>query len=150
MDAMHLVTQKIKDTWRRKKMASILFLDIQVAFPNTVKEHLIHNVKSRQVPSTYICLFDCMLSNCKTQIRVNDYTSAPIDINNGTMQGCPLSTIFYAYYNTDLKDIARGKNELSTGFVDDCAFIAVSNTLKDTHQILQNMMEHTNGGLEWS
>ena len=147
---MHLVTQKIKDAWRRKKMASILFLDIQAAFLNTVKERLLHNMKSRQVPTAYINLFKCMLSNCKTQIRFNDYTSEPININNGTMQGCPLSMILYTYYNADLIDLARGKNELSTGFVDDCAFVAIGDTLKDTHQTLWNMMEHSNSGLEWS
>ena len=38
MDTMHLVVHKIKEVWRRKKVASILFLDIQAAFPNTVKE----------------------------------------------------------------------------------------------------------------
>ena len=46
-DAMHLIAQKIKDTWRAKKVALILFLDIQAAFPNTVKERLLHNMKSR-------------------------------------------------------------------------------------------------------
>ena len=149
-DVMHLVTQKIKDAWRRKKMASILFLDIQPAFPNTVKERLLHNMKSRRVPSAYVNLFECMLSNHKTQIRFNDYTSEPININNGTMQGCPLSMILYTYYNADLIDLARGKNELSTGFVDDCMFVAIGDTLKDMHQTLQNMMEHSNSGLEWS
>ena len=45
-DAMHLIAQKIKDAWQAKKVASILFLDIQAAFPNTVKERLLHNMKS--------------------------------------------------------------------------------------------------------
>ena len=46
-DTMHLVTQKIKDVWRKKKTASVLFLDIQATFPNTVRERLIHNMRSR-------------------------------------------------------------------------------------------------------
>ena len=82
------------------------------------------------------------------QIRFNDYTSEPININNGTMQGCPLSMILYTYYNVDLIDLAIGKNELSTGFVDNSTFVATGTTLGDTHQILWNMMEHSNGGLE--
>ena len=53
-DAMHLVVHKIKDAWRAKKVASILFLDIQAAFPNTVKDHLLHDMKSRRTPTTYI------------------------------------------------------------------------------------------------
>ena len=45
-DAMHLITYKIKDTWRASKVASIPFLNIQAAFPNTVKLCLLHNLKS--------------------------------------------------------------------------------------------------------
>jgi hypothetical protein len=42
-DAMLLVVHKIKNAWRHGKVAAALFLDIQGAFPNTVKEQLIHN-----------------------------------------------------------------------------------------------------------
>ncbi len=40
-DAMHLLTYRIKDTWRKGKVASVLFLDIEGAFPNTVPEKLV-------------------------------------------------------------------------------------------------------------
>ena len=44
-DAMLLVTYEIKDAWRNGKMAAALFLDIQGAFSNMVKEQLIHNMR---------------------------------------------------------------------------------------------------------
>ena len=53
-DTMHPIVHKIKDAWRAKKVASILFLDIQAAFLNTVKDQLLHNMKSRRIPTTYI------------------------------------------------------------------------------------------------
>ena len=40
-DAMHLLTYRIKDTWHKGKVASVLFLDIEGAFPNTVPEKLV-------------------------------------------------------------------------------------------------------------
>ena len=58
--------------------------------------------------------------------------------------------LLYAYYNADLMDIAKGKSELPTGFMDDCAFVAVADTIDETHVILKNMIEHTNSGLDWS
>ena len=150
MDAMHLVISKIKDAWRASKVTSALFLDIQSPFPNTVKEQLLHNMKTHQVPSRYIHLFDNMLSKCSTQLRFDDFLLAPIQICNGTTQGCPLSMLLYIYYNTDLIDIARAKQELSTGFVDDCTFVATVDTLVKTHIILRDMMERSGGGLKWS
>ena len=58
--------------------------------------------------------------------------------------------MLYVFYNADLINIAKGKFELSTGFVDDCAFIAVANSLDEAHLVLKNMMECTGGSLEWS
>ena len=124
-------------------MALILFLGIQAAFPNTVKEHLLHNMKTHPVPTSYIRLFNCMLSGRQTRLHFDDFISDPI-------QGCPLSMLLYAFYNAELIEIAHGKNELAAGFVDDCAFVAVADTLDDTHKILKDMMECPNRGLDWS
>jgi len=44
-DAMLLVVHKIKSVWQRGKVAVALFLDVQGAFPNMVKEQLIHNMR---------------------------------------------------------------------------------------------------------
>ena len=120
---MHLVTTKIKDAWRAGKATSAVFLDIQAAFPNTVKERLLHNLKPQHVPSQYIQIFDNIHSNHSTQLYFNNFLSNLIQIHNGMTQGCPLSMILYAYYNADLVDIVKGKWELSMGFIDDCALL---------------------------
>ena len=49
-DALHALTYRIKDAWRKKQVIAVLFLDIEGAFPNAVNEHLVHNLKSRRVP----------------------------------------------------------------------------------------------------
>ena len=54
------------------------------------------------------------------------------------------------YYNADLIDITKGKWELSTGFVNDCAFVVIADNIDNMHLILKNMMEQPNGGLDWS
>ena len=52
-DAMLLMVHKIKDTWRHGKVAMALFLDVQGAFLNTVKEQLIHNMRMCRVPKCF-------------------------------------------------------------------------------------------------
>ena len=47
-DTMHYLIHKIQSVWRNNKAASILFLDIEGAFPNTVMAKLIHNLKKRK------------------------------------------------------------------------------------------------------
>jgi hypothetical protein len=44
-DALLLVTSQIKNTWRKSKVTGVLFLDIQGAFLNMVKDQLIHDMK---------------------------------------------------------------------------------------------------------
>jgi hypothetical protein len=36
---------RIKNAWRKKKVASVLFLDIKGAFPNAVPEKLVQNMR---------------------------------------------------------------------------------------------------------
>jgi hypothetical protein len=40
-DTLHLLTYRIKDAWQKGKVASVLFLDIEGAFSNTVPEKLV-------------------------------------------------------------------------------------------------------------
>ena len=97
-----------------------------------------------------------MLSNSSIQLHFDDFLSKPIHLHNGTTQDCPLSMILYGYYNANLIhnanpiDMAQGIQELSTCFVDHCAFIATANTLDEAQAILKNMMERNNETLDWS
>lgn len=53
-DGIHYLVGKIKTAWGKKKVASILFLDVEGAFPNTVTDRLIHNLKKRWIPTAYV------------------------------------------------------------------------------------------------
>ena len=53
--------------------------------------------------------------------------------------------LLYIIYNSDLVDIAKGKNELTLAFVDDAAFIAIGKTFQETDAILTNMLECEGG-----
>ena len=62
-DSMLLMMHTIKEAWRKCKVASVLFLDVQGAFPNMVKEVLIHNMRTQGVPSQYIRMTQLMLTD---------------------------------------------------------------------------------------
>ena len=151
-DSMLLLTQSIKDAWRSKKVASVLFLDVQGAFPNVVKKVLLHNMRLRGVPSEYIRVTELMLTGRKTRLSFDDFLSAFIPIDNGNNQGCPLSMLFYAFYNAGLLEISHPdcKDEKQFGFVDDVALLAVGSDFTETYQKLSDMMNHPHGAFDWS
>ena len=149
-DAMLLVTHKVKEAWRRGKVATALFLDVQGAFSNTVKDQLIHNMRMRRVPECFIKIVTALLMGCTTRLKFNDYLSEVLQLDNGTTQGNPSSMLYYSFYNTPLIKVASSEDELSPGFVNNSMMLAISNTLVQCHAKLKDMMERLGGGFEWS
>ncbi|OJA13662.1 hypothetical protein AZE42_13373 [Rhizopogon vesiculosus] len=96
----------IKDAWRSHKVVSVLFLDIEGAFPNAVTNRLIHNMRMRRIPTSIIDFTERLLTNRKTQLRFDGFTSDWIPIDNGIGQGDPLSMILYIIYSSDLVEVA--------------------------------------------
>jgi hypothetical protein len=46
-DAIQYLVHKIKDAWRDDQVVSVLFLNVEGAFPNAVTSRLLHNLKKR-------------------------------------------------------------------------------------------------------
>jgi hypothetical protein len=149
-DAMHLLTLRIKSAWRAGKVAAVLFLDIEGAFPNAVPERLVHNLRKRKVPEKYAKFVSNMLQDRVTTLRFDGYTSPPIQIDNGIGQGDPLSMVMYQYYNADLLDIPIDKDEDAMAYVDDSLMIAIAENFEEAHVKLADMMGRAGGVAEWS
>ena len=148
-NTMMLVNHKIKDAWRSGKVTAVLFLDVQGAFPNMVKEQLIHNMRARQVPECFINITQAFLTGQSTCLKFDDYLSRPLPFGNGTTQGDPSSMLYYLFYNAPLISTATSDDKLSPGFVDDSMMLAMGNSLRQCHEKLKDMMERP-GGFEWS
>ena len=149
-DSLHLLVDTIKAAWRRKQVVSVLFLDIEGAFPNAVTERLLHNLRTRRIPETYVQLIYHMLTGRRNRLKFDDYTSEWFNLDNGIVQGNPLSMVLYLFYNADMIDIPRGRSEMCLGYVDDTALVAAASSFTGTHRILKSMMVHRNGGYDWS
>ena len=149
-DSLHLFETTVRHAWRQGKVVSALFLDIEGAFPNAVTDRLIHNMRMRRLPKGITSYTERLLTGRKTRLRFDDYTSDWVSITNGIGQGDPLSMILYIIYNSDLVDVARGKDELALAFVDDTAFLAIGKTFDETHRTLNDMLERAGGGYQWS
>ena len=102
MDTMLLVTHKIKDVWRKGETVAALFLDVQGAFLNTVKEQLVHNMHIRRVPDCFIDIVNHSLTGHTTHLKFDDFFSEPIPLDIGMTQ-CDLSyMLYYSFYNMPL------------------------------------------------
>ena len=149
-DAMHLLTYKIKGAWRKGKVAAVLFLDIEGAFPNAVPSKLLHNLKKRKVPNKLINFTAGLLEGRITTLKFDDHISAPFPVDNGIGQGDPLSMALYQFYNADILDIPKTSNESAIAYVDDALLLTVADSFVQAHQMLANMMIRQKGVIDWS
>jgi ribonuclease HI len=150
-DAIHYLIHKIKAAWREDQVASVLFLDVEGAFPNAVTDRLIHNLKRRRIPAMLVRFVAILLANRRTRLRFDDYTSEYMDITNGIGQGDPLSMLLYIIYNADLLEITENDAmEDALGYVDDIALLAKGDDFEESTNRLKMMMTKEDGGLQWS
>ena len=150
-DAVHLLVNKVNAAWRVNKVDSVLFLDVEGAFPNAVTSRLIHNLRRRRIPTSITNFVKQLLSDRKTRLKFDDFTSGIINITNGIGQGDPLSMLLYILYNADMLDIPDNpQEEDAIGYVDDIALIATGTGFEETTQRLTDMMTRNGGGLQWS
>ncbi|KAL7281623.1 hypothetical protein ACG7TL_004940 [Trametes sanguinea] len=150
-DSIHLVTKAVKDAWRPGDVASIVFLNIKSAFPAALPEWLYHNLCMRGVPVEYVAWLRIKLTGCKTRLRFDDFTSDLFDIVSGIDQGCPLSVILYAFYNSpliDSADLAAG--ERAVGSMDDVALVTTGKTCDVCHDKVRSFMDREGGAQQWS
>jgi hypothetical protein len=149
-DALHILAHTIKKAWRAGKIAAVLFLDIEGAFPNAVPSRLIHNLRKCRIPGKYVNFVEKMLTGRSTSLKYDGYMSAPLEIDNGIGQGDPLSMVLYQYYNTDLLDIPRDTSKGALAYVDDTIMIAMAKNFTEAHKKLADMMCREGGVSEWS
>ena len=148
-DVMHLLTNEIKMSWRAGEVTSVLFLDIEGAFPNAVPSCLVHNLCKCGVPTKIVSFVHNMLTEQITTLKFDGYTSEPINIDNGIGEGNLLLMVLYQFYNADLIEIPKAKGESAMAYVNDSMMIMMASTFPEMHHMLMDMMERVGGVAEW-
>jgi hypothetical protein len=123
-DAIHALIYKIKDTWHKKRVVSVLFLDIEGVFLNADNKKLLWNMKKQQVSTKLIQFTGNLLCSRTTRLKFDNFISEDIHINNSIGQGDLLSMVLYQFYNTDILDIPKSDNKAAMAYVDDVILIA--------------------------
>jgi len=103
----------------------------------------------RKIPELYVQFIDRMLTDRCTRLKFNGYTSDWMAIDNGIVQGDPLSMLLYLFYNTDLLADPK-KEEAKLAYVDDANFYAEGDDFQEVYDCLWDMMCREWGGQDWS
>ena len=121
-DPLLYLIHDIKNTWRRKKIVTMIFLDITSAFPNAITDCLLLNMCQLGYPTAVIDLFGAMLDNHCTSLAFNSYTSGVVNIDNSIGQGDPSLMILYLIHSYALVAIPNTLGGDRGEYVDDNFF----------------------------
>lgn len=120
----------------------MLLLDVSGAFDNVSHERLLHNLRIRRVDEKLVKWIASFLSERRTRITMDDFTSEEHTISTGIPQGSPLSPILYIFYNAGLLETcAVDHDTTATGYIDDAAILACGDTAAETCTKLKVALE---------
>ena len=89
--------------------AAILFIDQEKAFDRVSHTFLLKTLEKFNFGSAFISWIQIILTDIKSQVKVNGYLTDEIDITRGIRQGCPISTLLYVLI-AEVFGIATRKN----------------------------------------
>ena len=119
-----------------------MLLDVSGAFDNVSHARLLHDLRKRRVDEKTVKWIASFLSNRHTSIAMDGFQSQRYQINTGIPQGSPLSPILYLFYNADLVDACNQETDaMSTGYIDDVAFLAWGETTEQTCDVLGEILK---------
>ena len=123
---------------------------IKGAFPNTVPEVLVHDMRRYGVPKEYTDMILDKMTGRETVIAFDDYISDPIPVDNGLDQGCNLSMFGYRFYNASQIEGSIGKkNELATNYADDAVCATAAKTIEEVADKMKTLFQRDGGPAAW-
>jgi len=150
-DSLHMLVDFTKRAWRRGEDVVVVFLDVKGAFPNTVVDVLIHDMRTFGIPKKYTDWIKDKMSGRETVISFDDFKSEPIPVNSGLDQGCNLSMFFYRFYNArQIEGSTKKKDELATNYADDAMCATSGRGLRAAAEKMSTLFQRQNGPAAWA
>ena len=81
-----------------------------------------------------------MLKDRTIELKFNDYILDTFTLNNRIGQDDPLLIALYQFYNANILNISRDKNESVIAYVDNAILTVIADTFQQAHQKLLDII----------
>jgi hypothetical protein len=138
-----MVTNFVRDAWKKYEHPSAVFLDISGAYDNVLHKILIRRLRIRGIPEYLTRWIRSFLSEREVVLSW-DGKSKSIRIHCGVPQGSPLSPILYLFYNTPAIDTSRHSSGCVISFADDITLQTKSASIEGNCENLKHLIDTLN------
>ncbi|KAI0997711.1 hypothetical protein K3495_g10478 [Podosphaera aphanis] len=133
ISAVELLTEQIHTIWGKdkKKVASLLSLDISGAFDNVSHKRLIHNLRDKGIPKWIYDFVKLFLEERTKSIVLGSFKGKQIPTSTGVPQGSSLSPILLLFFASTLLPLLQTSSTAAVGFVDDTNILTWSSSMEE-------------------
>ena len=149
LDAGLALTHDIESARSARLVSSFLALDIKGFFDHVNHDRLVHTLWEMGFPCQICSWVLSFLSGCSASVHLDDFSSPFAPINVGVPQGSPISPVLTCLYAAPvIRQLTNNTITSSIGlpttprsYVDDLAFLAISNSLAENCIILDATLQ---------
>ena len=141
IDAVALIIQRVKEIWAEKKLAAVLFMDIQGSFNHVARNQLISGMVELDINGDLIWWTPSFLTDRKIQLIIDGHANQEERIETRIPQRSPVSSILFLIYISgvfyQVEENLLGV--VSLFFDDDLGFITSGAFVKEIAKTLEKV-----------
>ena len=134
LDAVEKVVSEIHNNFERKKLTSVLLLDLSKAFDTISHTILIKKLQAYGVLGKELDVFKSYLFNRRQVVKVSGVLSGVLSVNRGVPQGSILGPLLFIIYINDLQNVLEVPPIL---YADDTTIISSNKSLTTLQSNIQ-------------
>ena len=92
---LHILQDLIDYINSKNQSAAVIFIDAEKAFDRMSHSFLFKTLRQFGCGESFINWIKTIYGHCTARVKVNGFTTSPINIKRGIRQGCPLSSLLY-------------------------------------------------------
>ncbi|OAA34078.1 reverse transcriptase [Beauveria brongniartii RCEF 3172] len=129
-DIAAALTHDVEQARRRKKVATLVTMDVEGAFDAILRNRLILQLRRQGWPTFLIRWLAIYLTRRLAKVRFEDAIAEALELLCGIPQGSPLSPILYLLATAALYELPGATQRY--GYADDTAMLFIGDTLEET------------------
>ncbi|RKK42613.1 hypothetical protein BFJ69_g18392, partial [Fusarium oxysporum] len=138
-DLVTALIHDIEEAFARKKVATLVTMDVQGAFDTVMRNRLVLRLREQGWPDYLARWAGSFMSGRSARVRYQDTVTPPSPLQCGLPQGSPVSPILFLLYTEPIYRLGNPWGRF--GYADDTAILSIGDTVDETTAMASSSIE---------